>query len=44
MASPDGKTLTVIDFPQCMSVHHPNANVYFSRDVNCIFKYFDRLA
>lgn len=39
-----GTKLTVIDFPQCISVKHPNAKSYFDRDVECIYKYFDKLA
>jgi len=35
--------LTVIDFPQCVSVGHPNADMYFSRDVECIYKFFDKM-
>jgi RIO kinase 2 len=32
----------VIDFPQMISVDHPNAEMYFDRDVNCIKRYFQR--
>lgn len=35
--------LTVIDFPQCISVNHPNADAYFNRDVECIYKFFDKM-
>ncbi|PSN61914.1 RIO1-domain-containing protein [Corynespora cassiicola Philippines] len=41
----DGKiTLipTVIDFPQMVSISHPNAEYYFDRDVACIKRFFDR--
>lgn len=44
MVNQDGTKLTVIDFPQCISVNHPNAKTYFNRDVECVFKYFDKLA
>lgn len=40
----DGTKLTVIDFPQCISIKHPNANMYFERDLQCIYKYFDKIA
>lgn len=32
----------LIDFPQMVSVDHPNAEMYFDRDVNCIKRYFKR--
>lgn len=32
--------VTVIDFPQMVSVEHPNAQFYFERDVAGILKYF----
>lgn len=32
----------LIDFPQMISVDHPNAEMYFDRDVNCIKKFFQR--
>jgi len=32
----------VIDFPQMMSVSHPNAQMYFDRDVNCIRAFFKK--
>ncbi len=37
-------TLTpiLIDFPQMVSVDHPNAEYYFDRDVNCIKRFFER--
>lgn len=40
----DCTKLTVIDFPQCISRNHPNADTYFNRDVECVYKYFDRMA
>ncbi|KAL8093490.1 serine/threonine-protein kinase rio2 [Apium graveolens] len=36
----DDETITVIDFPQMVSVSHTNAQMYFDRDVECIFKFF----
>lgn len=39
-----GNKLTVIDFPQCVSINHPNARTYFDRDVQCIYTYFDKMA
>lgn len=37
-------TLTpiIIDFPQMVSVDHPNAEMYFDRDINCIKRFFVR--
>lgn len=32
----------LIDFPQMVSVDHPNAEMYFDRDVQCIKRYFER--
>jgi RIO kinase 2 len=32
--------VTMIDFPQMVSVSHHNAQMYFDRDVECIFKFF----
>ncbi|KAL9596325.1 MAG: hypothetical protein Q9219_005879 [cf. Caloplaca sp. 3 TL-2023] len=32
----------LIDFPQMLSISHPNAQTYFDRDVNCIKRYFAR--
>ncbi|KAI5287148.1 hypothetical protein KEM54_006208 [Ascosphaera aggregata] len=32
----------LIDFPQMVSVDHPNAEMYFDRDVKCIKRYFSR--
>lgn len=33
---------TIIDFPQMVSIDHPNAEYYFDRDVACIKRFFDR--
>ncbi|KAJ4351497.1 Serine/threonine-protein kinase rio2 [Didymosphaeria variabile] len=33
---------TIIDFPQMVSISHPNAEYYFDRDVACIKRFFDR--
>ncbi|KAL1593204.1 Serine/threonine-protein kinase rio2 [Paraconiothyrium brasiliense] len=41
----DGQVLlipTIIDFPQMVSISHPNAEYYFDRDVACIKRFFDR--
>ncbi|KIV99571.1 uncharacterized protein PV09_08749 [Verruconis gallopava] len=35
-------TPVLIDFPQTLSISHPNAEYYFSRDVNCIKTFFER--
>lgn len=32
--------ITVIDFPQCVSINHLNAEDYFDRDVECIYTFF----
>lgn len=36
------KGFVVIDFPQCISIEHPDAEYYFKRDVNCIRRFFKR--
>jgi RIO kinase 2 len=41
MVSEEGK-ITVIDFPQMVSVTHLNAQFYFERDVNCIVTFFKK--
>lgn len=38
----DDEKVTVIDFPQMVSVSHHNAQMYFDRDVECIFKFFSK--
>lgn len=35
-------TPIIIDFPQMVSVDHPNAEFYFNRDVTCIKRFFER--
>lgn len=37
--SPDSEAI-VIDFPQCVSIDHPNGQEYFERDVDSIRHYF----
>jgi RIO kinase 2 len=37
----DGRPI-LIDFPQMVSIDHPNARDYFDRDVECIKTYFAR--
>src|SRR5271170_6959318 len=37
----DGRP-TLIDFPQMLSIDHPNAREYFERDVQCIKTFFLR--
>lgn len=34
--------VTVIDFPQMVSIHHRNARMLFDRDVECLHKFFLR--
>ena len=43
-SSETSKTLTpiLIDFPQMVSIDHPNAATYFDRDVNCVKRFFQR--
>lgn len=36
----DDENITMIDFPQMVSVSHRNAQMYFDRDVECIYKFF----
>jgi len=36
------ENITVIDFPQMISTSHKNAEIYFDRDVNCIFTFFEK--
>eukprot|EP00271_Cylindrocystis_brebissonii_P018246 TRINITY_DN5088_c1_g1_i1.p1 TRINITY_DN5088_c1_g1~~TRINITY_DN5088_c1_g1_i1.p1 ORF type:complete len:701 (-),score=201.61 TRINITY_DN5088_c1_g1_i1:83-2185(-) len=36
----DEEHITVIDFPQMVSVSHRNAKMYFDRDVDCIYTFF----
>ncbi|CAM6050463.1 unnamed protein product [Sphagnum compactum] len=38
----DKENITMIDFPQMVSVSHRNAEMYFDRDVECIFKFFGK--
>lgn len=35
--------LTVIDFPQCISSSHYNGKEYFERDIECLYRYFDKM-
>lgn len=41
MITNEGKPI-LIDFPQMMSTSHPNAEMFFDRDVNCIRNFFKR--
>ncbi|CDI81639.1 RIO1 family domain-containing protein, putative [Eimeria praecox] len=34
--------ITMIDLPQMVSIYHPNAALYFDRDVQCIKRLFER--
>ncbi|XWS65032.1 hypothetical protein CRYUN_Cryun05aG0055700 [Craigia yunnanensis] len=38
----DHEKVTMIDFPQMVSVSHRNAQMYFDRDIECIFKFFGK--
>lgn len=38
----DDEKITMIDFPQMVSVSHRNAQMYFDRDVECILKFFGK--
>jgi RIO kinase 2 len=35
-------TPIVIDFPQTLSIDHPNGPFYFARDITCIKRFFER--
>ena len=35
-------TPVLIDFPQMVSIDHPNAAMYFDRDVKCVKRFFSR--
>jgi len=36
----DDDHVTMIDFPQMISINHPNAKYYFDRDVKCVQDFF----
>ncbi|XP_067927961.1 serine/threonine-protein kinase RIO2-like [Watersipora subatra] len=38
----DNGRVTMIDFPQMVSTSHPNADMYFNRDVECVRTFFKR--
>ncbi|KAJ3692142.1 hypothetical protein LUZ60_012492 [Juncus effusus] len=38
----DNEKITMIDFPQMVSVSHQNAKMYFDRDVECVYKFFSK--
>lgn len=38
----DEEKITLIDFPQMISIDHPDAQFFFDRDAECIQVYFDR--
>jgi RIO kinase 2 len=40
MLGNDGEKITLIDFPQMISTNHHNASELFTRDVNCLIKFF----
>ncbi|EAN32202.2 RIO1 family protein [Theileria parva strain Muguga] len=42
MIDEDGNKVTVIDFPQVISVYHENAQFYFDRDVKSVVEMFKR--
>lgn len=42
MLTKDDEKPIIIDFPQMMSTAHPNAEMYFYRDVNCIRTFFKK--
>ncbi|KAK4877047.1 hypothetical protein RN001_009553 [Aquatica leii] len=37
-----GERPVVIDFPQMVSIMHPNAEMYFNRDVSCVREFFKK--
>ncbi|KAL5220564.1 hypothetical protein ABZP36_025277 [Zizania latifolia] len=38
----DDEKVTMIDFPQMVSVSHRNAQMFFDRDIECIYKFFNK--
>ncbi|KAL8440464.1 hypothetical protein Efla_005606 [Eimeria flavescens] len=38
----EDRSITMIDLPQMVSIYHPNARLYFDRDVACIKRLFER--
>lgn len=36
----DEENITLIDFPQMVSTSHPNAQMYFERDIECVRTFF----
>ncbi|KAL8270870.1 hypothetical protein Esti_005241 [Eimeria stiedai] len=38
----EDRKITMIDLPQMVSIYHPNAKLYFDRDVECIKRLFER--
>ncbi|ETW44688.1 Atypical/RIO/RIO2 protein kinase [Plasmodium falciparum NF135/5.C10] len=36
----DDENVTIIDFPQIVSLRHVNAKMYFERDINCVINHF----
>jgi len=40
IAKDDAAELVMYDFPQMVSMSHPNARMYFERDVNCVTRFF----
>lgn len=38
----DDEKITIIDFPQMVSIQHKNARYYFERDVDCVKVFFNR--
>ncbi|XP_026189890.1 serine/threonine-protein kinase rio2 [Cyclospora cayetanensis] len=42
MINEENGSITMIDLPQMVSIYHPNAAVYFARDVECIKRLFER--
>jgi RIO kinase 2 len=40
MINGETSQVTLIDFPQMVSTGHPNASELFSRDMNCLIKFF----
>ncbi|KAL5227304.1 hypothetical protein ABZP36_015569 [Zizania latifolia] len=38
----DDEKVTMIDFPQMVSVSHRNAQMFFDRDIECIYKFFKK--
>lgn len=42
LVNEESEEVTLIDFPQMVSVSHPNAEMLFNRDVECVIRFFKK--